>query len=57
MTNNDIHKELEALEKRVDQLCNDSLGRWIHMNYVVMLEQAKAQHKSKRWFVCDEEIK
>jgi hypothetical protein len=54
---NDTAKELEALEKRVDQLCNDRLGRWIHMNYVVMLEQAKAQHKSKRWFVCDEEIK
>lgn len=49
--------DIEALEKRVDELCNDHLGRWIHMNYVVMLKQAKAQRKSKRWFVCDEDLR
>jgi hypothetical protein len=31
----------------------------LHMqfNYLAMLEQAKAQRKSKRWFICDEELK
>jgi hypothetical protein len=55
--NSHMTDDIEALEKHVDELCNDRLGRWIHMNYVVMLEQAKAQRKSKRWFVCDEDLR
>jgi hypothetical protein len=46
--------DIEALEKRINELCNDRLGRLLHVNYLAMLEQAKAQRKSKRWFVCED---
>jgi hypothetical protein len=54
---NDIAKELDRIEKRLNELDNDPIMRLVHVNYMAMLEQAKAQRKSKRWFVCDEELR
>jgi hypothetical protein len=56
MTDN-INKELDKIEKRLNELDNDPIMRLIHVNYMAMLEQAKAQRKARRWFVCDEELK
>jgi hypothetical protein len=57
----DIARELEVLEKRLNELDNDPIMRLVHVNYMAMLEQAKTKAKSdaaakKRWFVCDEEL-
>jgi hypothetical protein len=54
MATTDIAKELEALEKHVEELCNTPAMRLIH-------EMAQEQKKSgKRWlpnFVTDEELR
>jgi hypothetical protein len=54
--NNDIAAELNRIEQRLNELDDDPIMKLIHVNYMAMLEQAKAQRKSKRWFVCDEEL-
>jgi hypothetical protein len=54
--NNDIAAELNRIEQRLNELDDDPIMKLIHVSYMAMLEQAKAQRKSKRWFVCDEEL-
>jgi hypothetical protein len=54
---NDINEELNKIEKRLNELGNDRLGRLLHVNYLAILEQAKSQRKTKRWFTCAEDLR
>jgi hypothetical protein len=57
MTTSSLEDKINELTEYVDALDNDPVMQLVHENYLAMLEQAKAQRKARRWFVCDEERK